>query len=200
MRTARNLLLVAIAALAALAFSAASASANSIWVSENGVPCSNVVVNDHDVTGGCVTHVTSEGGIELGAQIPFFGYTHMSYCDNEYTLRLDSAGEGTITGFSFSGCTSSPTECPEAQAHGGGTMAWPAHIYEIDPGTVSARIQACITSGSIRCEGRFVIDITDTSQPGALEARSELPSAIGSSVCRVTGHWILENNDIEITH
>jgi hypothetical protein len=201
MRTARNLLLVAIAALAALAFSATSASATGISVSEGGVPCSDVVVNDHEVSGGCVSHVTSEGTIELGAQIPFFGYVHQSNCNNEYTLRFDSAGEGTITDFNISGCTSSTTECPEAQAHGGGSMSWPAHAEESAPGTLSAVIVACITTGSIRCEGAFAVSIVDTTATGEnLEAESADRAPIGTSVCRVTGHWILENNGIEITH
>ncbi len=201
MRNARKLLLAALAASATLAFAASPVSATGISVSENGVPCSDVVVDDHEVTDGCVSHVTSEGAFELGAQIPFFGYVHQTNCSMEYTLRLDSNGEGTITDLNISTCTSSMTDCAEAQTHGGaGTTSWPVHAEEAAAGELTATMVICIQTGSIRCEGPYVVDVSDTSVGGTLEMQSAPRAPVGSGVCRITGHWIIENQDLEITH
>jgi hypothetical protein len=202
MRTAQKVLRATIIALAALAFSATTASATGISVSEHGFPCDDVVVNDHAVSGGCASHVTSEGVVEFGVQIPFFGYVHQYTCNNEYTLRFDADGEGAITDLNFSGCATSTTECAEAQAHGGGSATWPAHAEESGAGELAFTAIVCIQLGAgARCEGPLNLELQDTSAPGQnLELQSDPRAPIGASVCRITGHWLVENSSLTITH
>jgi putative hemolysin len=192
MRLARKLMLLALMGLAAAAVAAPSASATEPITVTNaaGANCSNLA------GGQCVVHVTQEAGeqFELGAQIPFLGYVHQTNCDMEYDLNINGAGVGSISNLNISNCSSSMGPC--------NSTPWPAAGEEVAPGVTQLEAQVCITTPWGNCSGDFVVNIAvdpDTGAPN-LEGRSANRAPIGTSICRVTGHWTMEGTDIRIVH
>jgi hypothetical protein len=189
---ARKLMLFAVMGLATAAVAAPSASATDPIVVTNaaGTNCSLLAGGD------CNVHVTQEAGeqFELGAQIPFLGYVHQTNCDMEYGLNINGSGVGSMSGFNMSNCSWTITSCD--------ATPWPADGEEVAPGVTQLEATVCITTPVGNCSGDFVVNIAvdpDTGAPN-LESRTANRAPIGSSICRITGHWTMEGTDIRIIH
>jgi hypothetical protein len=182
----RKLLPFGIAAVAALALAApASAGIGVDIVTEPG--------NADCTTSTCVAHVVSTGTTELEAHI--FGFhTHQLDCNQEYAIAVNAAGNGTVSGFNFTGSA----DCEEIQpcAH-----PWGFTSEELGGGTGEVSVNACFDT-VVNCKGSF--DMTLNDSHGHVYTLSAVDQRIDSPTfgvdCEVTGLWEIEDPTFEIVH
>jgi hypothetical protein len=148
MRLARKLLLLSMMALVALGLMAASATAQGVTVLEEEAEGNHACATlepaaetsptplAQDVSGGC--HVVFNS--EPGTNVPLIAHTaggpvEQSNCEISLEARVDSDGEGYVTGFTFDpphppsavACTRTPCDNSNAEQ-----LVWPIHIRETD--------------------------------------------------------------------
>lgn len=112
MRKGRALLLLLVAVtVASTAMFSTQASAVISYSEEIGGSCGSfVLLWGTDVDGGCRTHATSEGRVELRKHI--FGIeSHITSCNSEFSGRFESAGYGYLLEQVFSGAGCNRQAC-----------------------------------------------------------------------------------------
>jgi hypothetical protein len=160
----------------------------------------------HTVSGGCLIHATSEGGVELRKHV--FGVeTHLTSCSNEFHGRVNEDAEGFIINQVLSGAGCARQPCKEAgQA---GATPWPAHgdeAHRVSPpagetGVLSVANHREVMTSSLciepigggadeTCEVDFPANQVGGTHAGEYGDAAELTShGTGGFRCEVVGHW-----------
>ena len=168
MRYANRLVLLAVVAAVVMALAAPSASAIEpiTVVNEAGTAnCPNVVknpANDHDITGGCLTH--AEGELTVFFHIFGIESTELT-CRVEFEMRIGGNGEGYITSQTITphpndaACDNNTMEpCSEPEHPNATEFPWHFFSEEIDGGVVKTHADICIEPFEVvsECQGEFV--------------------------------------------
>ena len=222
MRLARDLLLIAVAALAPMAFTATSAFAifpqpNVEVMEEGGLDhCPAVTASaNHVVSGGCVVHANSVTNAQT------FAHTGASEvatttCANEFTAHVNEGGNGYIATNDASigtnpasGCVITPCD-EEVDPDPHPEYEWPVRI--IEPTATSGErliVTFCIRAfntaeGSIGNNCTISVSVTETGHEQGFSA-TELPCLENPAV-ELSGTWATEadngtgEDDVEIEH
>ena len=213
MRFARKLVLLAVMAAAITALAAPSASATEpiTIVNEAGTANCPAVnknpANDHDITGGCLTH--AEG--ELTVFFHIFGIESTEFtCRVEFEMRIGGNGEGYITSQTITphpndaGCDNNTLEpCNEAEHPTATEFPWHFTMEEINFGVVKAHFDICLEPAEVvsECQGEYIMTVTESGDPApGMEVQhwEALDIRVGaSSLCEIS---ISTNNEVDATH
>lgn len=189
-------------ALALVALAAMAATAQGLTLSnEGGSACPAVTANGTDVDGGCLTHATSEGKVELRKHV--FGIeSHITHCNNEFAGRFESNGTGKIFEQKIDGFGCSRQACQTLSAGG---IIWSGSFSEntsgVSPqGYLSTNF--CLEPVGGGTDETCEIDIPFNAYSG--EHRQEYGQVgemsshgITGFRCEVVGHW---NSETGGTH
>jgi hypothetical protein len=198
MRNVRKLVLLAVMALAAMALAAPSASALEITNEAGGAHCAAVTLNGSDVDGGCLTHATSNGTIELRKHV--FGVeSTITTCDNEFTGRVNEDASGYIFEQVLSGAGCTRQACVVS---GEGTP-WAANGTETlgsNPTSGTLTTNFCVEPVGGGSDETCEIDVPFAQNAGAgnhtqsYGQAGEMPShGISGFRCELVGSWSSES-------
>lgn len=219
MRLVRNLLLVAAAAIAAMALMAGSAFAQSIEVLDEatGSHCANDVteVAEHDITGGCEIHATSETNAATFVHIPGTGEVQTSSCINEFVAHIDEDGTGyidvddqTVQENEATGC---PLEACDEPAPSHHKLEWPiVGMAELGPNREVLIVTFCIRNHAF-AEGEentpctVLVDMVQDENHGqefVTVGADNQTACLENPAIELSGHWVTDDthDDIEIVH
>lgn len=224
MRLARKLFLLSAMALAAVALMATSANAQVSIQEEAGDnhACTDLSV-DHptspdpspitagvvaaNVEGGC--HV--DFGSETGTNVPLFvnlggGPMEISSCELSLEARVETNGEGWVTGFDFQdphgsppvGCLREPCENGNGEQ-----LAWPVHIQETAPNVKRVLATFCVSTLDMSTSTTCVLNLPLTDLGSHNYEVNLAASCINLPPVSISGHLLSnasEGEQIEITH
>jgi hypothetical protein len=220
MRLARNLFLIAAAAIAMIAFSAQAANAVEVSNEPSNIHCGEVdATNAHIVSGGCQIEAETEDNTtaDLATHIPTMGENVFSQCENVFNARVHESGNGYIFNQELTGANCGISACDEA-APSHARIPWPAQIMEFG-GAEALQVTFCtragahpgapedegtgfttctiyiplLIDGDHQYEFRTLLDTDPTT--GRPQSRCSQ-----NAIVSLTGHWTIHGTPIEITH
>jgi hypothetical protein len=198
--------------------SSALAQGLTVEAEDSGEECSAISVSSGHVNGGCLTHATSEGVVELRKHV--FGIeSHITRCNNELSARIDGDGNTYVFDQDLTGAECSRQACNEE------TEADPWGNYSI-PGAATPAPATSTESDSTGEAGtteeltlRFCVETLVPSDHDKEDCLIEIPfetTNLGSSHrtefghvselpgtgtagfrCELVGHWNTESGGFD---
>jgi hypothetical protein len=203
MRNARKLLLGGLTAIVAMGLGSATASAQTIEVTNEsgGAHCTAVSLTGTDVNGGCLTHATGETATELRKHV--FGIeSHISSCLNEWNARSNEDAQGYIFEQVFTGASCVRQACKNGS---GEAIPWVSSGNEGSAleGSEFLTTNFCVEPVGGGTDETCEIDIP-LQTPGGGNHTTEFGHAsemgshgISGFRCELVGHW---NTEVGGTH
>jgi len=208
MRKLRTLLLAASGLAAVIAIAPAGAGATAaieVFDETSQTHCGEVVLNGHEVSGGCEISMTAEGGTSTPSVV-IVGHNGVSEvvatsCSNRFDARFNEEGYGYVFNQVWAGTFCPLVTCDEA-SHA--EVPGEAQFAELLPDRLVLSMTICLrlaNSGEgggplIQCQMTLTVSEPEQHE---YELTNNAP-CVGNPGGELLGHWLIDETAIEVAH